>query len=147
MLDVSNEVAAELAGVEDGVLDALRERLACTIALRGNRLTLGGDDENVAAARAGVYDAVEITPVLRRRAQWERRDLVHDPPPPGRFDLIMCRNVAIYLDPAAKSRLHRMLAGALAPGGVLMLGRSERLGDPAALGLRRAEPHVYERPR
>ena len=35
VLDVSNEVAAELAGVEDGVLDALRERLQCTIALRG----------------------------------------------------------------------------------------------------------------
>ena len=110
---------------------------------------LGSDllDENLAVARAGVYDVVEITPVLRRRAQWERRDLVHDPPPPGRFDLIMCRNVAIYLAPAAKSRLHRMLGDKLAPGGVLVLGRSERLGDPAALGLRRVEPHVYERPR
>jgi hypothetical protein len=30
VLDVSNEVAAELAGVEDGVLHALRERLQCT---------------------------------------------------------------------------------------------------------------------
>ena len=60
VLDVSNEVAAELAGVEDGVLDALRERLACTIALRGNRLTLGGDDEHVAAARAVVDELVEL---------------------------------------------------------------------------------------
>ena len=60
VLDVSNEVAAELAGVEDGVLDALRERLHCTIALRGNRLTLGGDDEHVAAARAVVDELVEL---------------------------------------------------------------------------------------
>jgi phosphate starvation-inducible protein PhoH and related proteins len=60
VLDVSNEVAAELAGVEDGVLDALRERLDCTIALRGNRLTLGGDDEHVAAARAVVDELVEL---------------------------------------------------------------------------------------
>jgi phosphate starvation-inducible protein PhoH and related proteins len=60
VLDVSNEVAAELAGVEDGVLDALRERLGCTIALRGNRLTLGGDDEHVAAARAVVDELVEL---------------------------------------------------------------------------------------
>ena len=60
VLDVSNEVAAELAGVEDGVLDALRERLQCTIALRGNRLTLGGDDEHVAAARAVVDELVEL---------------------------------------------------------------------------------------
>src|SRR5712691_11698987 len=60
VLDVSNEVAAELAGVEDGVLDALRERLACTISLRGNRLTLGGDDERVAAAKAVVDELVEL---------------------------------------------------------------------------------------
>src|SRR5215207_11051594 len=60
VLDVSNEVAAELAGVEDGVLDALRERLGCTIALRGNRLTLGGDDGHVAAARAVVDELVEL---------------------------------------------------------------------------------------
>src|SRR5512145_1273295 len=60
VLDVSNQVAAELAGVEDGVLDTLRERLDCTIALRGNRLTLGGDDEHVTAARAVVDELVEL---------------------------------------------------------------------------------------
>src|SRR4026209_2111578 len=60
VLDVSNEVAAELAGVEAGVLAALRERLNCTIALRGNRLTLGGDDQHVAAARAVVDELVEL---------------------------------------------------------------------------------------
>ena len=43
VLTVPNEVAAELAGVGDGVLDALRERLGCTVSLRGNRLTLAGD--------------------------------------------------------------------------------------------------------
>ena len=60
VLDVSNEVAAELAGVQDGVLDALRERLECTISLRGNRLTLDGDGERVAAARAVVDELVEL---------------------------------------------------------------------------------------
>jgi chemotaxis protein methyltransferase CheR len=110
---------------------------------------LGSDllEENLALARAGVYDVVEISADLRRRVRWERRDLAHDGAPPGRFDLILCRNVAIYLAPPAKARLHRMLADALTSGGVLMLGRSERLGDPAALGLRRLEAHVYERPR
>jgi chemotaxis protein methyltransferase CheR len=110
---------------------------------------LGSDllDENLAVARAGTYDVVEIAPALRLRVRWERRDLARDDPPAGRFDLILCRNVAIYFEPAAKSRLHRMLAGALAPGGVLMVGRSERLSDPAALGLRRIEGHVYARPR
>jgi phosphate starvation-inducible protein PhoH and related proteins len=39
-LDVSNDVAAELASIGDGVLDALRDRLDCTILLRGNRLAV-----------------------------------------------------------------------------------------------------------
>ena len=60
VLDVSNEVAAELAGIGDGVLDALRDRLGCTINLRGNRLTLEGDDDEVAEARAVVDELVEL---------------------------------------------------------------------------------------
>jgi phosphate starvation-inducible protein PhoH and related proteins len=57
---VSNEVAAELAGVGDGVLDSLRERLGCSISLRGNQLTLDGDAEHVGEARAVVDELVEL---------------------------------------------------------------------------------------
>jgi phosphate starvation-inducible PhoH-like protein len=60
VLDVPNDVAVELAGIGDGVLGALRERLGCQINLRGNRLTLDGDDEKVAAARAVVEELVEL---------------------------------------------------------------------------------------
>ena len=52
MLTVSNEVAAELAGVGGGVLDTLRERLGCRISLRGNRITLAGEAERVEGTRA-----------------------------------------------------------------------------------------------
>jgi phosphate starvation-inducible PhoH-like protein len=57
---VPNEVAAELAGVTDGVLDSLRERLGCSISLRGNKLTLEGEGERVAEARAVVDELVEL---------------------------------------------------------------------------------------
>jgi phosphate starvation-inducible PhoH-like protein len=60
VLTVPNDVAAELAGVEDGVLDSLRERLGCSISLRGNRLTLDGDTERVAEARAVLDELVEL---------------------------------------------------------------------------------------
>ena len=60
VLSVSNDVAAELATVGDGVLDALRERLRITLALRGNRLTIEGDDPNVAQARAVVDGLTEL---------------------------------------------------------------------------------------
>src|SRR4051795_9851694 len=59
-LDVSNAVAAELAGMSDGVLDALRERLQCTIRLRGNQLTLEGDESEVAEAREVIDELVEL---------------------------------------------------------------------------------------
>ena len=57
---VPNEVAAELAGVTDGVLDSLRDRLGCSISLRGNKLTLDGDTERVVEARAVVDELVEL---------------------------------------------------------------------------------------
>src|SRR5881409_3581638 len=60
VLDVSNDVAAELAAIGDGVLDALRDRLRVTVRLRGNRLTIEGDDERVTEARAVVDELVEL---------------------------------------------------------------------------------------
>ena len=60
VLDVPNEVAAELAGVSDGVLDSLRDRLDCTIRLRGNRLTIEGEEPKVSEARAVVEELMEL---------------------------------------------------------------------------------------
>jgi phosphate starvation-inducible PhoH-like protein len=60
VLSVSNEVAAELGGIGDGVLDSLRDRLGCSILLRGNRLTIDGDEARVAEARAVVDELVEL---------------------------------------------------------------------------------------
>src|SRR5437016_12879598 len=60
VLDVSNDVAAELASIGDGILDALRDRLEIDILLRGNRLTISGDDIHVAEARAVVDELVEL---------------------------------------------------------------------------------------
>jgi phosphate starvation-inducible protein PhoH and related proteins len=59
-LSVSNDVAAELAAVGDGVLGSLRDRLRCTIRLRGNQLTLEGDEQSVVEARAVVDELVEL---------------------------------------------------------------------------------------
>jgi phosphate starvation-inducible protein PhoH and related proteins len=60
VLDISNDVAAELASIGDGILEALRDRLKINILLRGNRLTIAGDDAQVASARAVVDELVEL---------------------------------------------------------------------------------------
>jgi chemotaxis protein methyltransferase CheR len=83
----------------------------------------------------------EAAPVLH----WERRDLLREPPPPGAFDLVLCRNVAIYFEPPAQEALYAKLAAALRPGGVLMLGRCEQLLSPEPLGLAPAGPHLYRK--
>ncbi len=108
---------------------------------------LGSDllEENLAAAAAGVYGEVTVSDELRARLRWERRDLVRAGAPAGTWRLVLCRNLAIYLTSSAKRSLHEALAGSLAPGGILMLGRSERQAEPLKLGLERIAPHVYRR--
>jgi phosphate starvation-inducible protein PhoH and related proteins len=59
-LSVPNDVAVELAGIGDGVLESLRERLRCTIHLRGNQLTIQGDEEHVDQARTVIDEIVEL---------------------------------------------------------------------------------------
>src|SRR4051795_4854870 len=55
-LELSNEVAAELAGSQDAILKALEGHLAAQIYLRGNVVTLEGDAEAVQAAATVVRE-------------------------------------------------------------------------------------------
>ena len=64
-------------------------------------------------------------PELVRRVQYRRHNLVSDPLPPGRFDVVLCRNVLLYLSPALRRQVLDRLAGALRPDGLLVLGAGE----------------------
>ncbi len=55
-IEVSNEVATELAGSQDRVLRELEDQLGCEIFLRGNLVTLDGDAEAVANAATVVRE-------------------------------------------------------------------------------------------
>ncbi len=59
-LTLDNTVAAELAGSEDAVLRELEERLGCDLFLRGNVLTLDGDDADVRRAATMVDELVGL---------------------------------------------------------------------------------------
>jgi phosphate starvation-inducible protein PhoH and related proteins len=59
-LELDNTVAAELAGSEDAVLRTLESHLDCDIFLRGNLLTLEGDEQAVDAASAVVRELSEL---------------------------------------------------------------------------------------
>jgi phosphate starvation-inducible PhoH-like protein len=59
-LTLDNTVAAELAGSEDSVLRELEDRLGCDLFLRGNVLTLDGDDADVSRAATMVDELVGL---------------------------------------------------------------------------------------
>ncbi len=122
--------------------------------------------DGVAVARAGVYPAedagaipeplrerfvaaahggVVVDASLRKACQWVRGDIFEDSPElPDRFDLILCRNVAIYLRPNAVSDLWKRLDQRLRPGGVLVVGKAER--PLSAAPFRRLGSCVYQKP-
>jgi phosphate starvation-inducible PhoH-like protein len=59
-LELPNEVAAELAGPGDLVMKTLEEHLDCEVYLRGNVLTLDGDDDEVGVARTVVRELTDL---------------------------------------------------------------------------------------
>lgn len=62
---------------------------------------------------------------LRRNVRFQVHNLLEAPPHPGQFDIILCRNVLLYLSGDKKRAAFDRLASALAPDGWVMLGAGE----------------------
>ncbi len=59
-LTIENEVAAELAGSGDAVLRRLENRLDCDVYLRGNVITLDGDEESLSDGQSMVEELIGL---------------------------------------------------------------------------------------
>ena len=72
--------------------------------------------------------------VLRKRIRFERKNLA-EPDALGdeTYHVILCRNLFIYLSPAARAALATSLASGLAPGGRLVLGSADRVAEVSAV--------------
>lgn len=141
---------------------------ACLIAglPAGADLEVLGTDllhRNVEIARAGVYgpwshrlSGPAIYPVCHPASDGRAhvRDEVRDrttfathnllDPPPGTFDVVLCRNVLLYFTMQATQTATDHLMRALAPGGVLLFGTLDVSGVPDGLSrLGRAELNVF----
>ncbi|HEX4795658.1 MAG TPA: chemotaxis protein CheB [Humisphaera sp.] len=107
----------------------------------------------VEQARAGVYPesiSADVSPERLRRyftrtdgsyriakavrdlCVFARQDLTRDPPF-SKLDLILCRNVLIYLGPQLQKKLMNVFHYALKPTGFLMLGTAETTGASSDL--------------
>ncbi len=69
-----------------------------------------------------------ISKPLREMVVFARQNLLADPPF-SRLDLISCRNLLIYVEPALQQKLLPLFHYALKPEGVLFLGASESIGS------------------
>jgi chemotaxis protein methyltransferase CheR len=106
-------------------------------------------DQAVARASQGLFSAVEISrglseemrnryfaarpggwqirDELRAMASFKKINLMQDFSGLGKFDIIFCRNVAIYFNDAGRRTLFGRMERALEPGGCLVIGSMESL--------------------
>ena len=87
--------------------------------------------ESPANSGCGTFDRTTVAWVvdasLRRMIEFRRLNLVRPLPNLGTFDLVLCRNLLIYLDDGTRRRLCQGLHQALNPGGILMIGAAESI--------------------
>ena len=72
---------------------------------------------------------------LRKPIRFQVHNLLEPPPHPGDFDIVLCRNVLLYLNPEKKSLAFERIAASMAEDGWLMLGAGETvIGQSNKLG-------------
>jgi chemotaxis protein methyltransferase CheR len=135
----------------------LAERgIAAGSRLRGSDCRPSGINQARIAAVAGVAACVgdrlpDLAPWLAspgfataaNRVEWVVEDALAGGPTQQQWDLVLCRNVAIYFDSHAASQLWERLVDSLAPGGVLVTGKAEK--PSANLPLTRLAKCIYRR--
>ncbi len=111
------------------------------------------DQDALAIARAGSYPESIVTSVsperlarffkrrgdryvvskeLRDAVMFAPQDLVRDTPF-SRLDMVICRNLLIYFEPALQTRVLQLFHFALRPRGLLVLGKAESVGTNSGL--------------
>lgn len=124
------------------------------------------DPEILKKAEAGIYAEEErkgIPEALRRYTEsagpgkftigqaarelitFGKLNLIEDWPISGPFQVIFCRNVAIYFDKPTQSKLWARFGDMLSPGGHLCIGHSERVLGPAEQMFKAVGITAYQR--
>ncbi len=164
--------AAACASGEEAYSIAMMLQRELELANRRREIQIFATDVNDNAlerARSGVYPAsisadlppdylgayftssddglsVTVNKEIRQQVVFARQDLLRDPPF-SRMDLIMCRNLLIYLEPDAQEKCIALFHYALKKGGYLFLGNAESPGrnSPLFAALAHKKCRIYQR--
>ena len=74
---------------------------------------------------AQIGDRWQINAKIRGMVQYREFNLLQDPMPLGRFDVVFCRNVLIYFDQPTKTRVLNTVSKLMPEDGFLFLGGAE----------------------
>ena len=145
----TGEEAYSIAILLQERMDALKQNYAVQL------FATDIDSRAIATARAGLYSAsiaadlsaerlarfftaesegtnYRVHKRIRDMLVFSEQDVLKDPPF-SRLDLVSCRNLLIYLGAELQKKLIPLFHYALKPGGVLLLGTSESVGEFADL--------------
>lgn len=70
-------------------------------------------------------DRWKLSDVIRNKVQYREWNLLSDPAPLGKFDIVYCRNVLIYFDQPTKAKVLAGIAKQMPDDGFLFLGGAE----------------------
>lgn len=87
--------------------------------------------DKVLASTATHSNQIVMHDNLRALVSFGELNLIDNWPMQRKFDVIFCRNAAIYFDKDTQANLWRRFSETLCEGGYLMIGHSERLSGPA----------------
>ncbi len=123
------------------------------------------DGEALSKARSGLYTPREtaslsksflrkyffkqdgmfkIKPSLQKMIKFKQFDIIKDPPP-GKFDMVLCRNVFIFFEAQLQKKLLEKLYASLKKEGILILGRAEMLHDEEHFQCLSGRFHIYKK--
>ena len=132
----------------------LKEQLPANGKITTKLLATDISDNAIARASLGKYNTIEterglprdklqryfsrelnvwkIQDEIRAMVSFQKLNLLEDFSRLGKFDIIFCRNVAIYFSEETKTRLFKRLENALEPDGCLIIGSTESLSWSSA---------------
>lgn len=92
--------------------------------------------------REGQYFLVKDE--IKRTVTFKKHNLLNDPYE-SNFDLIVCRNVMIYFTEEAKDQIYKKFSNSLRPGGVLFVGSTEQIFNPARYNFEVVDTFFYRK--
>ncbi|MBB5323406.1 chemotaxis protein methyltransferase CheR [Anoxybacillus tepidamans] len=92
--------------------------------------------------KEGMYYKIDEN--IKKAVTFKKHNLLADPFDTN-YDLIVCRNVLIYFTEEAKQVLYHKFNKALRPGGILFVGSTEQIFNPASYGFDTEDTFFYRK--